>query len=82
MSKWIHSSEVKLLNRNRPLAYNEEEEEEEEEEEDHEDVCRSEGIAPRILNLGIRWSASRPSSFIPGKEATLSTGQEAGWASE
>jgi hypothetical protein len=40
-------------------------EEEEEEEARHEDVLGSGGIAPRILDLGTRWSASRPGRFSP-----------------
>jgi hypothetical protein len=36
-------------------------------------------IAPHILNVGTRWrwSASRPSRFIPEKEPPVPTGYEA-----
>jgi len=41
------------------------------------------GIAPRILDLGIRWGewlAARPGRFTPRERASGPIRQEAGWA--
>jgi len=50
----------------------------------HEGVLGSGGIVPPLLTSALdggEWSASRFSCFTPGKEPSVPTGEEAGWAS-